>query len=388
MWEGTVWVGTVCACMHLMHQVWQPSLASPRRSPTSPGRAWCWVNPLPAHALHEMPHPVGVATPQEAALRKCHELRGVIRQTTAAARLDWSCSVYPVLHALEAIITEWNLSPTSPTANLRTRSGPPAAGSHPRSAGLWQQRRNGSADDAHQASRAAAGGRQDRSGALGGDGDGDGSGDGGGGGSGGNGGAAAAPSGFPHPHGAGLPPPSEIPVGLVEMANMLTEVYSSGVTDFLQGPDLDTDSDDGDVDGFIGGAGGDDDGHQIDGSAVGGGGASTAVGVVGHCGGGVSNPGPDQDPHTDGAISAVLRPASAESAIYATAGPPSPPPQLPPPRGPHTVTTASTAAAVTAATQALITALLQNDNGVGVTPLFQLTKGWVKFSKEVTGCVP
>lgn len=225
--------------------------------------------------------------PQDAALQKIQELREVIQQTTSAARLDWSCSVFPVVHALEAIVTEWNCDPSSPEP---------------------------------ESSPAALGGRAGR-------------------------------------------PASEIPVGLVEMANVLTEVYATGVTDFLQGPELDSDEEEEDQ-----GEGGPADGSGPD-SDDGAGAAvedpESAYAVDGYE--------PAVGGHYDARTLPPVPTQRAATPEYATAGPPALPPRQ-----------------VDSATKKVtfVNELLQNEGrGIGVEPLFQLAKGWLRFSKEVTSCV-
>ena len=60
---------------------------------------------------------------QAAAQERCRQLREVIKQTSTAARLDWSCSVYPVVYALEAIIDEWNCEAPASTDSTNGADG-------------------------------------------------------------------------------------------------------------------------------------------------------------------------------------------------------------------------------------------------------------------------
>lgn len=188
----------------------------------------------------------------------------------------------------------------------------------------------------------------------------------------------------------------EVPQGLVEMANMLTEVYSTGVTEFLQGADVESDEDDDDDndDDDYDDANDDDDDHEawvdaeIDGAAAAGGKEDTPMLADGNdhqTAGTSSSPAASattttsdvstgttnaqQEPHLLDADIRIAGQPSTDS--YVDVSPP------------HTLT--DTAAAGTAAILSLL--VRKDEVGIGVEPLFQLTKGWLKFSKEVTGCV-
>ena len=189
----------------------------------------------------------------------------------------------------------------------------------------------------------------------------------------------------------------EVPQGLVEMANMLTEVYSTGVTEFLQGADVESDEDDDDDNGNDDDDEDDDDDDdddheawvdaEIDGAAAAGGKEETPMLADGsdETAGTSSSPAASatttssdvssgatnvqQEPHLVHADIGIAGQPSTDS--YVDVSPP------------HVL--ADSAAAGTAAILSLL--VRKDEVGIGVEPLFQLTKGWLKFSKEVTGCV-
>ena len=215
------------------------------------------------------------------------------------------------------------------------------------------------------------------------------------------------------------PVDTEVPQGLVEMANMLTEVYSTGVTEFLQGADVESDSESGGEEEEW-----DNDDDDRGGDRLAGDPADVNKSVVhdhDDDDDGNDNDNDDDDDDDDdceawvdaeigeaaaaggqgGASASFADNASSATAVAGTseslldekahdfvslqgnlgaAGHPSTDSIVDAPV-PHAVV--GDAAAGTAA---ILSVLVRKDEvGIGVEPLFQLSKGWLKFSKEVTG---